>query len=235
MSDDWFDESPDPTYAPTPSLSVVSRHEQDDQDWFDTSPEPATPAPEASKPPVARLRRRPRRRPPLPVVIIGALTATGTIVVCAAMLMRPASPAPPNLADPTTTAATSSAVKPWCTEIGAGQPVSMTATEPGLAAIAAFEKAYYLDRDAVTARLHVAADARVGSVDQLKAGIDTVPAGTTHCVLATPVQPGMWSVELYTRRPDGTLEHFPQTITTIAAATAPKGALITAILPRGDN
>ncbi|MFR9753960.1 hypothetical protein ACL02S_23375 [Nocardia sp. 004] len=239
MSDDWFDEiSTETSAAATPSLSVVSQHEQGDQDWFDTNPESVAPQPGTGHLPAASPRRLPRR-PPRALIVTGVLAVTGVVVVCAAILMKPAGSTPPSVAEPTLsavpTAVSTTAAKSWCAEIGVGQPVSETSTEPGLAAIAAFEKAYYVDRDAITARLHVAADARVGGIDELRAGIDTIPEGTTHCVLATAVQPDMWSVELYARQPDGPLNHYSQTITTIAAPEAPKGALITAILPRGKN
>ncbi|WP_194838484.1 hypothetical protein [Nocardia sp. XZ_19_369] len=226
MSDDWFD---DPTDPPAPSLSVVSSG--DDEDWFTASP--VDPAPQTGAPPPARLRRRPRLRAPSIAFAAAVTTVAGAAIALALVLvptdtppaasLSPAVAAPPPVSTSTT---------PWCADLAGGEPISVTSPDRGMAAIAAFEQAYYGRRNAAAARAHVAPDARVGTVEELAAGIATVPAGTTHCVLAQQIQPGIYAVDLFARLGGARLDRYPQTITTIDAADAPSGALITSILPR---
>lgn len=118
----------------------------------------------------------------------------------------------------------------WCAGLGVGEPASVDADDPGAAAIAGFEWGYYVLRDGARARDHVAPNARVGSAERLdREGIDTLPVGTTHCVLTKKVADGLYVVDVWERRPDGSTEHYPQTIRT---AATPDGALITSITVR---
>ncbi|WP_430336152.1 hypothetical protein [Rhodococcus sp. ACT016] len=118
---------------------------------------------------------------------------------------------------------------PWCAGRTGGHPVALDSADPGLAAIAGFENAYYVDRDGFRARRFVAENARVGSAERIGQGIAQIPVGTEHCVLASRVSNGVYAVDLFERRPDTTSEHYRQTITT---APAPHGAVITAISSR---
>ncbi|MEV0033237.1 hypothetical protein [Nocardia sp. NPDC050793] len=59
-------------------------------------------------------------------------------------------------------------------------------TDSGPAAIFAFQYAYYVTRSAEQARTVVAPNASVPTVEAIQHGIDSIPAGTTHCVAITP-------------------------------------------------
>ncbi|WP_433717295.1 hypothetical protein ACQP2U_43195 (plasmid) [Nocardia sp. CA-084685] len=243
--DDWFatpdteldttttsSTDPVPTAAAaTPALSVVT---EDDADWFDTV---APPARVSTSPPPRRAKPAGRNRNSVLAVAaaVAALVAVTAIVVAVVVgalihedsteitLPSTSVPAPP----------ANTVTPPWCTGLAAGEPAAVSSPDPSIATIAAFEQAYYGARNAAAARAYVSTDARVGSVEELAAGIATVPAGTTHCVLAARIQPGLYAVDLFARRSvGGQLDHYPQTITTIDAASAPQGALITSILAR---
>lgn len=228
---DWFDEPPDPSpVVVAPPLSVVSA----DGDWFEGSS-----VPDAEEVPASRSPRRPRQGVLAVAACLAILALAGTLV--AATLLSSAPDTKQRDLTLVPSAPTSVPPDPWCRDLAAGQPVSTSSPDVGAAAIAGFEDAYYsagsaeaARAHAEAARAHVAADARVGSVDELAAGIASVPAGTVHCVLAQQVQPGLYRVDLYARRPNGQLDHFKQTIATVTSASAPLGALITSILPRED-
>lgn len=83
---------------------------------------------------------------------------------------------------------------------------------PGV--IAAFEHAYYVTRSGTAVRELTTPDASLPAQEKIQAGIDTVPTGTTHCVLITPISTGIYSVALTEMRPGQPPTQFPQTITT---------------------
>lgn len=128
----------------------------------------------------------------------------------------------------TTTAAGSAA----CAGL-AGEVITDSDAAPGTAAgvIAAFESAYYRQRDAAAALHLVASDAGL-SREGLAAGIASIPAGTTHCVAITPVAAGAAEVHLAELRPDGQRIDYLQLINLRDTAT---GLLITRIANRGDS
>ncbi|WP_405180772.1 hypothetical protein OG225_06100 [Nocardia sp. NBC_01377] len=68
--------------------------------------------------------------------------------------------------------------------------------------IAAFDYAYYRQRDAATALGLVSAEAGL-ILESLAAGIASIPEGTTHCVAITPIGPTAAQVHLVEARPDG--------------------------------
>ncbi|MFD6401150.1 hypothetical protein [Nocardia sp. NPDC060249] len=245
--DDWFDTDvtsdvgdtdetthSDPTAAR--ALSVVNNTDSDD-DWFTAAaPEPA--APTTAEIPTPRTASAPARRRGV-VVAVGALAALLALAGGAAVLVAAAMPGDtqnltiPESATPTLVPATPTPAPPWCSGLAAGEPASTSASDPGAATIAGFETAYYERRDAGLARSYVAADAHVGSIEELGAGIASVPSGTRHCVLTTRLQPGLYAVDLFTRTAvGGALEQIRQTITTVDSPTGPKGALITSISAR---
>lgn len=82
---------------------------------------------------------------------------------------------------------------------------------PGV--IAAFEHAYYVTRSGTAVRALAAPDTSLPTTEKIQAGIDTVPTGTTHCVLITPIAAGIYSVALTEMRPGQPPAQFPQTIT----------------------
>lgn len=261
--DDWFSD-PDsddtsnggePTATPGVALSVVHNHDPDPApssapDWFDDIPQPAfagkpeqpVTAPAPAQP--GRGRRTPRR-PRLGqgghavVYAVIGLLALGTAAAVVISTVLPDNDTgsmtlPPTSAAPSASSAAESG-DAWCARLAGGEVISEASADHGKAAIAGFENGYYVARNANTARANVAPDARVGSVQDLTAGINTVPAGTTHCVLAQQVAPGIYAVDIFARRPDGVLDHHPQTITTIDAPQAPHGALITSVETREEK
>ncbi|WP_051047461.1 hypothetical protein [Nocardia asiatica] len=242
--DDWFgDDTPGQAAASRQKSPVALTVVPDDpatadHDWFTGAPAPITPAAAASEPSPSP-RNRGGRNMSWAVVGITVLLLLGVAGVSAALLMSSDDNATTTATAPITTATSGSAATAssatdvaWCAKLGSGQPVTTTSTEPGWRAIAAFERAYYIERNAATARSFVSPDARVGSVEDLAAGINTVPPGTVHCVLAQNIGHGIHAVELFARRPDGTLDHYRQTITTVDAAQSPTGALITGVVAR---
>ncbi|WP_433657982.1 hypothetical protein ACQPW1_39550 [Nocardia sp. CA-128927] len=87
--------------------------------------------------------------------------------------------------------------------------------EGGHQAIMAFEYAYYVARDAGQARGVVAADAAVPHEDQIQAGIDSVPAGTTYCARIQALTVGQYLLELTECRPGEPETSWRQRISTI--------------------
>ncbi|MFX0581125.1 hypothetical protein [Nocardia nepalensis] len=87
--------------------------------------------------------------------------------------------------------------------------------DSGPQAITAFEASYYVARDAGQARAVVSSDAAVPSIDQIQAGIDSVPPGTTYCVQIHPLESGQYLVELTEIRPGQAGMTWRQRISTI--------------------
>ncbi|MGV9836471.1 hypothetical protein ACWDUL_20110 [Nocardia niigatensis] len=259
-TDDWFVDSTDISAppageaasggdgAPAASLSVV-RAAEPGEDWFTGSPaDPTPPPPLPGMNPAQPVRRRTSRRrwwPSSPLARAGvAATATTTVliaIIAAISGLRPAGhpvTAPPAATTtpakttPTVTATTAPAGM-WCAGLGEGTTATATSPDPGMAVIAAFETAYYTTRDAGAARKLVTPDGRVGTVDELSAGIATVPPGTSPCVLVTRLDTGLYAADVFARHPSGgEFDHFRQTITTTADPQAPQRQLITSITER---
>ncbi|MFD4295374.1 hypothetical protein ACFWQG_19385 [Rhodococcus sp. NPDC058532] len=194
--------------------------------WLSPPPPSASPravdAVEAEEPAPARRRWR---RGVLPVTAAAVLVVGG--VAAAGLALNAADRSPPGTAPSTAAAAPDELA--WCAGLGAGHPADLDAADPGEAAIAGFERAYYVLRDGARAREHVAPDARVGSAEQIGRGIAEIPVGTTHCVLVKRATDGAYAVDVFERRPDGSIQHYPQTVLT---GSTPDGTRITAITPR---
>lgn len=76
-------------------------------------------------------------------------------------------------------------------------------TENGIAAILAFQHAYYVARSGDQARTLVAANAALPTGSEIQAGIDTIPIGTTHCLAISPAgSDGRYQVTITEYRPD---------------------------------
>ncbi|MEU2258098.1 hypothetical protein ABZ540_33550 [Nocardia xishanensis] len=104
---------------------------------------------------------------------------------------------------PTAATSTSAAVAGACAGLS-GQTVTAGGGDAGSAAgvIAAFEHAYYVQRNPEVALRLVAPE--VGIVPEaLAAGIASIPAGTTHCVAITPIAAGAAEVHLVELHPNG--------------------------------
>jgi hypothetical protein len=76
-----------------------------------------------------------------------------------------------------------------------------------------FEHSWYVERSAARARQVVAPDAAVPDEPTLQHGIDSIPAGTKHCVKIVGVADGKFDVELTEFRSGGTAI-YNQTVTT---------------------
>lgn len=101
-------------------------------------------------------------------------------------------------------------------------------TDSGPEVILAFQHAYYVTRSGTTARGVTAPDATVTSAELINAGIATVPEGTTHCVLITPLPDGRFDVVISETRPNSTMRTYRQFV---SVAGPPGAVLITAITP----
>ncbi|MFC3963013.1 hypothetical protein [Nocardia jiangsuensis] len=94
---------------------------------------------------------------------------------------------------------------------GAGRGGAMSGPD----AILAFQYAYYVDRSGAAARQLVAPEAAVSPAEVIQRGIDSIPAGTTHCVRITGVGDNRYSVEVTEQRPGGVPASYSrQTVTT---------------------
>ncbi|MFF3224073.1 hypothetical protein ACFYV7_14875 [Nocardia suismassiliense] len=127
----------------------------------------------------------------------------------------------------TTTAPTGSA----CTGLsGATVTDSAGDTRSLTGVIAAFEHAYYVQRDAGAALALVAPETGL-LAEALAAGIASIPPGTTHCVAITPITGGAAAeVHLVERHPDGGRRDYLQLIN---VGIDERGTVITNIQKRG--
>lgn len=118
----------------------------------------------------------------------------------------------------------------WCRGQADGDPVTEDSDDPGAVAIWRFEKAFYFDRDGVAARAAGAPDAVMASAQRLQAGIDQLEADIEFCVLADPIDAGIYDVTVVERGPgiDGRTSR--QRITTTKAQDGT--TLISAIVSR---
>ncbi|WP_280453720.1 hypothetical protein [Nocardia brasiliensis] len=105
----------------------------------------------------------------------------------------------------------------------AGDTASLTGV------IAAFEHAYYVQRDAAAALALVAPTAGL-TLEGLAAGIASIPPGTTHCVAITPLADSLAEVHLAERHLDGSRMDYLQLIN---AGAGEHGTVIINIQKRG--
>lgn len=101
-------------------------------------------------------------------------------------------------------------------------------TADGPDAVLAFQYAYYVTRSGAAARAVTTRDAAVSAVATIDAGIASVPPGTRHCVLITPLPDGRYDVVLTEIRPDGVVKTYRQFVT---VADYADGTRITRIAP----
>ena len=194
--------------------------------WLSSSPVvPADPGPDWPAPPGPGRSWPPRYRRGLLTGVL-ATVVLGVLCVFGYLVVSRAAPAP----ESDLIAVQEVSDSDWCVGLGSGEPASVDSSDPGAAAIAGFEWGYYVARDGARARDHVAPDARVGSAERLeREGIAKLPVGTTHCVLTKQAADGLYIVDVWERRPDGSTRHFPQTIRTRVDGDR---ALITSITVR---
>ncbi|MFC3961633.1 hypothetical protein [Nocardia jiangsuensis] len=103
-----------------------------------------------------------------------------------------------------------------------GEVVTDRAGDPATLAgvIAAFEAAYFVDRDASKAMPLLAPETGI-TTDALAAGIASIPPGTRHCVAIDPIAPGTANVHIAEVHPDRTRVDYLQLINTRPADTGP--------------
>ena len=118
----------------------------------------------------------------------------------------------------------------WCKGQADGDPVTEDSDDPGAVAIWRFEKAFYFDRDGAAARAAGAPDAVMASAQRLQQGIDQLEPDIEFCVLADPIDAGIYDVTVVERGPgiDGRMSR--QRITTTEQQDGT--TLISAIVPR---
>ncbi|WP_080512494.1 hypothetical protein [Rhodococcus opacus] len=105
----------------------------------------------------------------------------------------------------------------WCVASRDGSTVvgnGPGGTSDGVAAILAFDHAYYVARNGAKAREVATPDAPLGSAEMIQRGIDSVPEGTEHCLAITETEPGRYAVTLSELRPDGSTKRYEQVVTT---------------------
>ncbi|MEU8898851.1 hypothetical protein [Nocardia sp. NPDC048505] len=101
-------------------------------------------------------------------------------------------------------------------------------TETGPDAILAFQHAYYVERSGTAARALTAPDASVPTAAVIDKGIASVPEGTRHCVLITPMPDGRFDVVITDMRPDASVRTYRQFVT---VAVRDGAIVITRIAP----
>ncbi|MFD4461849.1 hypothetical protein [Nocardia sp. NPDC058480] len=165
----------------------------------------------------SKRRRVPRWVAPLVASVAGAILLGGTYV----QLRGPApastaasTPLAPSSASPVTAECPTEQIGAMVRGNGSG------GTESGIAAILAFQHAYYVARSGDQARTLVAAGAVAPSAAAIQAGIDSTPVGTTHCVEITPgAFADQYLVKITAFRPDSA----PSTYTPQLVETATVG------------
>ncbi|WP_433654111.1 hypothetical protein ACQPW1_25890 [Nocardia sp. CA-128927] len=93
-------------------------------------------------------------------------------------------------------------------------------TTSGPDVILAFQYAYYVARSGADARAVTTTDASVPSAEVIGAGIKSVPAGTQHCVMITPMADGRFDVVITEVRPDAAVRTYRQFVTVTAGPGA---------------
>ncbi|MEU3013140.1 hypothetical protein [Nocardia asteroides] len=180
-------------------------------DWVAATAEPERPAPDygGDDEVFARMidRSRRRRRPPrwaapLAASVAGALLIGGGYYQLRGPAPESAAASTPIEPAPTGTVPVAGSCPPE--QVGSKiQGNGPGGTENGVAAILAFQHAYYVARSGDQARTLVSGDAALPSGTAIQAGIDTIPLGTTHCLSITPAAfAGQYFVVITEFRPD---------------------------------
>lgn len=177
------------------------------------------------RPPAPRRAVRRGRRPWL----VGSVAVAGSLAVAALVLVYTAAVTNPRqsatVADPVLGGGPG--CEPTRTEqVVRGNGTGSTASGPDV--VLAFQHAYYVSRSGAMARMLTSPDAGVPSIDLIDAGIASVPAGTQHCVLITPLRDGRLDVVITEVRPDTSRRTYRQFVTVAARDGA---IVITKITP----
>nr|WP_280502387.1 hypothetical protein [Nocardia farcinica] len=225
---DWVaEDAPDLVHAPGPDDDFPERGADlvrfpwpDDEDYDeDPAPEP---------PPARLLRDHPatRRARTVIVAVIAVLvliaSAVGALVLVRLSADRPGA-APAQAPMRFTAGSAQAGITTGCPTEHFDRVLRSAAPggdASGPEAVLGFQYAYYVDRSGERARQFVAPEAAVPGAEIIQRGIDTVPAGTTHCVRVTtlserPGGEGAYAVEVTEYRPGGAPATYnKQTVTT---------------------
>ncbi|WP_156371167.1 hypothetical protein [Nocardia arizonensis] len=175
----------------------------------------ALPAPRTLPPLHKRKRkRRPPRRSRTRSVVVGSAAVVGSLAAAAVVLVYTTAMTAPQQA--ATAADPVLGGGPGCEptrtdQLVRGNGVGSTANGPDV--ILAFQHAYYVSRSGTAARTLTTADAAVPTAEVIGAGIASVPAGTQHCVLITPLADGRFDVVITEARPDAAVRTYRQFVT----------------------
>ncbi|MFI2560212.1 hypothetical protein [Nocardia farcinica] len=207
---DWVD-APAAVRAPGPDDEFPERGADlvrfpwsDDEDDYDDDPFPE-PAPARS------LREHPadRRGRTVVVLVIAVLlliaAAVGAIVLLRLSADRPAA-APATAPMRFTAGSAQAGITTGCPTERTDRIVRSAApggTTSGPDAVLGFQYAYYVERSGERARQFVAPAAAVPAAAVIQRGIDSIPAGTTHCVRIAALGDTMYAVEVTEYRPGG--------------------------------
>ncbi|MFF5035539.1 hypothetical protein [Nocardia salmonicida] len=88
-------------------------------------------------------------------------------------------------------------------------------TAGGVAAVFAFQHAYYGARSGDQVRAMVLPESPEYSATTIQQGIDTIPVSTVYCLTITQQQPTHYLVDVFERRPSGETKTYRQNVTTI--------------------
>ncbi|WP_051179908.1 hypothetical protein [Nocardia concava] len=156
-------------------------------------------------------------------------------------LATPPAATPPAVAPAVTTPPTASAFDQPAAAVPAGLCPNETkggnvrgngpgSTKSGPDVILALQNRYYVDRSGKAVREMFAPDAAAPTIEQIQAGIDSIPAGTTYCVQIMPGPfDGQHVMVVTEQHPDATKRTWaPQLVLTTKIGDA---TLISAIVP----
>lgn len=186
---------------------------------------PSGPAPRVL--PTTRPHRR-KRRPPRRPWRVGSAAFFGTLAAVALVLVYTAEAGNTRqsaaaITDPVLGGGPNCA--PTRTEqLVRGNGTGSTTSGPDV--ILAFQYAYYVTRSGSDARALTTPDAAVSAVALIDAGITSIPLGTQHCVMITPMLDGRFDVVITEFRTDATVRTYRQFVTVAARAG---GTIITKI------
>ncbi|MEW1935498.1 hypothetical protein AB0362_25245 [Rhodococcus sp. NPDC079359] len=240
--DDWFDGPADDTNVNRPDLDPAAQPTDRFGSFYERTSVLRAGGPYTAPSPPQSWWRRHRATVAVAAaltVLIGGVVGTGLVLTGFGDEPQPPAALLPDDIVTTTTAPTSTAPAAagaaaadvtWCRGQADGDPVTEDSDDPGAAAIWRFEKAFYFDRDGAAARAAGAPDAVMASGQRLQVGIDQLEADIEFCVLADPIDAGIYDVTVVERGPgiDGRMSR--QRITTTKAQDGT--TLISAIVPR---
>ncbi|MEC3953832.1 hypothetical protein VMT65_12400 [Nocardia sp. CDC153] len=185
--------------------------------------------------------------------LLAVLAVTAAIAVQIAKVTGDNTPAKPHVATPQAAAPQTPTATAPPTASGFAQPAAGPAdlcpnetkgdtvrgngpgsTKSGPDVILALQNRYYVDRSGKSVREMFAPDAAAPTVDQIQAGIDSIPVGTTYCVQIMPGPFDGQHVMIVTERhPDTTTRTWsPQLVITTKQGDA---TLISAIVPLNED